>query len=161
MTLSRLSALALLAICSALPLHASGKKGEAMGVSFHVQADPTDSQKMIFAQDTNGKKVLYKRLPEVRTKDIAAFMPFPSRDGEGFGVVLQLKSSPKSRYAAVTGTNINRWMVAMVNGRVVDAVIIDKQIDDGMVVIWKGIGNAEIEALDALIPRIGEAKPRR
>ena len=48
----------------------------------------------------------------------------------------------------------------MVNGRVVDAVLIDKQVDDGYMVIWKGIGKAEIDAFDAMVPRIGEKKPR-
>jgi hypothetical protein len=51
-------------------------------------------------------------------------------------------------------------MIAMVNGRVVDAVIVDKQIDDGVLVIWKGIGQAEVDAFDSQVPRIGEKKPR-
>ena len=33
--------------------------------------------------------------------------------------------------------------------------------DDGYLVIWKGIGQAEIDAFDAMVPRIGEKKPRR
>jgi hypothetical protein len=44
---------------------------------------------------------------------------------------------------------------------VVDAVIVDREINDGHLVIWKGIGAAEIDALDQKIPRIGEEKPRK
>jgi hypothetical protein len=160
MTLPRFATAILFAACAVLPLHASGKKGEASGISFHLQADQSDNAKMIFPRETNGKMLVYKRVPEIITKDIAGFSPFPSRDGEGYGVVLQLKSGPKNRWSAVTSTSVNRWIVAMVNGRIVDAVMIDKQIDDGMIVIWKGIGEAEIAAFDQEVPRIGEAKPR-
>lgn len=161
MTLPRLLAIVLLALCPGLTAHAGGKKGDATGISFHLQADPTDNPKMIFAQMTNGQQLVYRRSPEISTKDIAAFNPFPSQDGEGYGALLQLKPSAKNRFAAITNASVNRWMVAMVNGRVVDAVIIDKQVDDGHVVIWKGIGQAEIDAFDAMVPRIGEKKPRR
>lgn len=160
MTLPRLFAVVLLALCPGLTAHAGGKKGEKTGISFHIQADPTDNPKMIFAQMTNGKQLVYRRNPEIMTKDIMAFNPFPSQDGDGYGVLLQLKPSAKNRFAAITNAGVNRWMVAMVNGRVVDAVIIDKQVDDGYVVIWKGIGKAEIDAFDAKVPRIGEKKPR-
>ncbi len=161
MTLPRLFAIAVLSLCSGLTAHAGGKKGENSGISFHLQGDPSDNPKMVFQQNTGGQQVVYRRNPEFMTKDIAAFNPFPSQDGEGYGAVLQLKPSAKNRLAAITNANVNRWMLAMVNGRKVDAVIIDKQVDDGYLVIWKGIGAAEIEAFDKQVPRIGESKPRR
>jgi len=160
MTLPRLLAVALLLLCPALTAQAGGKKGAKSGISFHLQAEQTDNPKMVFAQPTNGQQVPYRRNPEFTTKDIAAFNPFPSQDGEGFGAVLQLKPSARNRLAAVSNANVNRWMLAMVNGRVVDAVIVDKQINDGILVIWKGIGQAEIDTFDHQVPRIGEKKPR-
>jgi hypothetical protein len=161
MTLPRLFAIVLLALCPGLTAHAGGKKGDKAGISFHIQADPTDNPKMIFEQRTNGQMLVFRRNPEIMTKDIAAYNPFPSQDGEGYGALLQLKPSAKNRFAAISNAGVNRWLVAMVNGRVVDAVLIDKQVDDGYLVIWKGIGAAEIEAFDAMVPRIGEKKPRR
>lgn len=160
MTLPRFIIIALLALCPGLTAHAGGKKGSKVGITFHMQTQETDNPKMIFPQITNGKQLYYSRSPEISTKDIAAFNPFPSQDGEGFGVLLQLKSSAKNRLAAVTNANINRWMVARVNGRIVDAVIVDKQISDGYLVIWKGIGAAEIDLFDSKVPRIGQKKPR-
>lgn len=161
MTLPRLFVIALFAVCPGLTAHAGGKKGEKTGISFHIQTEPTDNPKMIFPQLTNGQQLYYSRTPAIETRDVVAFNPFPSQDGEGFGVLLQLKDSAKNRFAAMSNSSINRWMVARINGRVVDAVIIDKQVDDGYLVIWKGIGAAEIEAFDAKVPRIGEKKPRR
>jgi hypothetical protein len=161
MKLPRLSAIVLMSLCAILPAGAGGKKGAASGVSFHLQGDPSDNPKMIFPQLTNGQQLVFRRNPDFATKDIAAFNPFPSQDGEGYGVLLQLKPGAKNRLSAVTNANISRWMLAMVNGRRVDAVLIDKQVDDGYLVIWKGIGAAEIEAFDTMVPRIGEKKPRR
>jgi hypothetical protein len=161
MTLPRLAAAAaVLALSVVQPLHASGKKGEPSGISFHLQGEENDNPKMMIVLPTNGKNTPYRRLPEVVTKDIAAFAPFPSRDGDGFGVLLQLKPAVRNRWAAITASNVNRWVMAMVNGRAVDAVMIDKQITDGQMVIWKGIGEGEIAAFDEMVPRIGEEKPR-
>jgi hypothetical protein len=44
----------------------------------------------------------------------------------------------------------------MVNGSVRDAVLIDKAVTDGLLVIWQRIGLAEVRAADGLMPRIGE-----
>jgi hypothetical protein len=161
MTLPRLFAIAILSLCPGLTAQAGGKKGEDSGISFHMQGDPSDNPKMIFQQLNAGQQMVFRRVPDFTTKDIAAFNPFPSQDGQGFGAVLQLKPSAKNRLFAVTNANINRWMLAIVNGRKVDAVLIDKGVEDGHLVIWKGIGAAEIEAFDKEVPRIGESKPRR
>lgn len=160
MSLSRVLAVLLIVLCPGLNAIAGGKKGAKSGISFHLQAERTDNPKMVFVQPTNGEQVPYRRNPEIMTKDLAAFDPFPSQDGEGYGAKLQLKPAARNRLAAITNANVNRWLLAMVNGRVVDAVIIDRQIDDGFLVIWKGIGKAEIDVLDSQIPRIGEKKPR-
>ena len=161
MTLPRFLAIAVLSLAPGLSAHASGKKGEEAGISFHIQAEETDNPKMVFPQLTNGKQLYFRRSPEVNTKDIAAFNPFPSQDGDGFGVVLQLKPNAKNRFAAISNASVSRWMVAMVNGRIVDAVLIDTEVNDGFLVVWKGIGAAEIDAFDQKVPRIGEEKPRK
>jgi len=161
MTLPRLFAIAVLSLCPGLTAQAGGKKGENSGISFHIQGDPSDNPKMVFQQNTGGRQVVYRRVPDFTTKDIAAFNPFPSQDGQGYGAVLQLKPAAKNRLAAITNANVNRWMLAIVNGRNIDAVLIDKEVTDGYLVIWKGIGAAEIDAFDKEVPRIGESKPRR
>jgi hypothetical protein len=161
MTLPRLFAIAFLSLCPGLTAQAGGKKGEDSGISFHMQGDPSDNPKMIFQQLNAGQQMVFRRVPDFTTKDIAAFNPFPSQDGQGFGAVLQLKPSAKNRLFAVTNANVNRWMLAVVNGRKVDAVLIDKGVEDGYLVIWKGIGAAEIEAFDKQVPRIGGSNPRR
>ena len=135
---------------------ASGKKEIKSSVSFHIETESTDNPKMIFPQLTNGETRYFRRLPEVSTKDIVSFSPFPSDVGEDYGLILRLKTTAVTRLAAVTAANQGRWLVAQLNGRILDGVMIDKQINDGFIVIWKGVTLADMTLLDATMPRIGE-----
>lgn len=162
MTASRISSLLAVAFALLLspPALAGGKKETMAGIAFHMETDPIDNPKMTFPQFVDGKERTFRRVPEISAKDIAAFNPFPSQDGQGYGVLLKLKGGPTNRLAGVTANNIGRWMIARVNGRIVDGVIVDQQIDDGELVIWKGLSLAEVKGMDKKIPRIGEKKPR-
>lgn len=144
----------------ALPLLAGGKKNDATGIALHLETTEGNNPKMVFSQFVAGKERVFRRVPEIATQDIAAFKAWPSRDGEGYGVMIKLKRGPSNRLSAITAANIGRWMIARVNGRIVDAVVIDQQITDGEWVIWKGVALAEVQALDKKTPRIGENKPR-
>lgn len=139
---------------------AGGKKENKVSVTFHLEADATDNPKMTFTQMANGQKRFFNRLPEISTKDIVAFSPFPADVGEGYGVVFRVKGNVANRLAALTNANVGRFVISQINGRVMDGFLIDKQIDDGCVVIWKGVTLADVTLLDAEIPRFG-AKEKR
>ncbi|MEM1082553.1 MAG: hypothetical protein AAGI48_00390 [Verrucomicrobiota bacterium] len=159
MILLRFLAAALL-LALILPVQAGGKKGKNASIAFHIETDPGDNPKMIFQQFVDGKQRTFRLVPEIGTTDIVNFNPFPSRDGEGFGLVLRIKKSAMNRLAAVTAANQGRWLLARINGRIVDGVLIDRQITDGELVIWKGVSLAEVNELDKELPRFGAKKPR-
>lgn len=155
---SRLAALVLL-LTLVIPsaLFASGKKEPKAAVTFHMETEGTDNPKMIFSQLANGKTRYFRRMPEIMIKDVVSYTPFPSSDGPGdFGMVLLLKENAARRLAAITNVNQGKWMIAQVNGRVVDGVMIDKQVDDGRLVIWKGITLGDVAIFDEALPRIGQ-----
>jgi hypothetical protein len=151
-------ALLLVTIFALAPLvSGAGKKEDKATVSFHMETEATDNPKMIFQQLTNGQPKFFRRMPEINVKDILSFSPFPSATGgDDYGVVFKLKANAARRLSAVTSANQGRWMIAQVNGRVVDGVLIDQQIDDGLMVVWKGITLADMAILDASFPRIGQ-----
>ena len=149
-----------LLILIALPLHAGGKKEGAAGIAFHLETNPGDNPNMVFTQFVAGQERVFRRVPEIGPTDLESFNPFPSQDGEGYGVLLRLKRGATNRLSGVTAANMGRWMIARVNGRIVDGVLIDQQITDGEMVIWKGLALAEVKQLDKTLPRIGERKPR-
>jgi hypothetical protein len=100
-------------------------------------------------------------MPELGMKDIVSFSPFPSDAGEGFGIVFKLKTNASNRLAAVTASNQGRWLIAQVNGRAVDGVIIDKQVNDGFIVIWKGVTLPDVKLLDEELPRANEVNKKK
>lgn len=145
--------LTLLAVFPALPASAGAKRGKAT-VSFHMQTVSTDNPKMIFPHVSNGRTRYFLRMPEISTKDVAAFSPFPSDLGD-YGLVFKLKPNSAQRLAAVTNANQGQWMAAQVNGRPVDGVLIDKPVTDGVLVVWSGLTMADVEIFDKAFPRIG------
>lgn len=155
---SRLTALLMmLATVSTPTAMAGGKADTKVSISFHMETEATDNPKMIFAQPTNGQTRYFRRMPEITTKDVMSFNPFPSdAGGDDYGIVFKLKDNVAKRYAAITNVNQGRWMISQINGRVVDGVLIDQQIDDGFVIIWKGATLADINVFDDALPRIGQ-----
>lgn len=141
---------------------ASGKPGEEPVVSFHIETEHAENPKMVFPVEAGGKTRYFRRMPEIATRDIEAFRPFPGDDGANtYGIVFQLKKASAGRLANITNANNGRMLLAMANGRPVDMVVIDQQVDDGFIVIWKGITEADIRLFDKDAPRIGEDKKKR
>ena len=152
---SLVSALSMMLVVALSPtLLASGKKEMKTTLSFHLETEATGNPKMIFPQLANGETRYFRRMPEVTTKDVVSFSPFPSEIGDGYGIVFKLKPSAVNRLAAVTNANQGKWLIAQVNGRVVDGVLIDKQISDGFIVIWKGVTLDDVTLFDKDLPRI-------
>ncbi len=142
------------------PLAQGGGKKEVARMSFHIETEASDNPKMIFPHTIFGQQRYFRRIPDISSADFVAFSPFPAEDQMSYGAIFQLKGNAARRLAAVTSINIGRWFVCQAFGRIVDGVLIDEPINDGRVVIWRGLALAEIGELDKSIPRFGEGKPR-
>lgn len=154
--------LTMLVFALAPAVFASGQKQSKAFVSFHMETEATDNPKMIFEQMAYGKKRYFLRMPEITTKDMVSFSPFPSDAGsDDYGIIFILKENAAKRLAAVTNFNQGKWMIAEVNGRVVDGVLIDKQVEDGRIVIWKGVTLADVTLFDEALPRVGQEEKKK
>lgn len=152
----RFAALALLVLLlPAAPLPAAGKKDSKAFISFHMETEASDNPKMTFQQLAAGRTRTFRRMPEITTKDVASFAPFPSDDGD-YGVIFVLKENAAKRLSAITNVNQGRYLMSQLNGRIVDGVLIEKPVEDGKLVIWKGVTLADIALLDESLPRIGQ-----
>lgn len=158
---SHIAALAMIVVLALVPpVFAGGKKENKASITFHMETEGTDNPKMIFPQMANGQTRYFRRTSEVSIKDVTAFSTFPAEGGAGFGLVLKLKPNAVNRLAALTSANQGRWLISQVNGRAVDGVLIDKPVNDGFIVIWKGVNDADIAILDKELPRIGAEKKK-
>lgn len=138
-------------------LSAAGKAENKASLSFHIETEASDNPKMIFSHAlNNGQTRYFRRLPEISTKDVVSYSPFPSDSGDGYGAVFRLKESAAKRLSALTNINQGKWLVAQINGRLVDAVVIDQPINDGILVVWKGITLADLSIFDKSTKRTGE-----
>ena len=133
---------------------AAGKKAPNLQLSFHLQAEPGDRR--VFKQLTAGKEVIFQKAASISTKDVIAFRSFPADDNNSYGMVFQLGKTAANRLRTLSTAHQGKLLLAVVNGQVRDAVIIDKPVNDGLVVIWKWISLAEVKLTDQPLPRIGE-----
>ncbi len=157
----RLALLLLASLAFSPAAFAGGKKENKSAVTFHMETDANENPKMIFQQLTNGKQRFFRRLPEITLKDVVSYNPFPSELDDGYGMVLRLTGNATNRLSAATVANQGKWLIAHVNGRIVDGVLIDKQINDGYIVIWKGVTIADVNLLDEDLPRIGQENVKK
>ena len=148
--------LVLSAMLPCLPAMAGGSAKNKASITFHLETDASDNPKMIFPQLANGQTRYFRRMPEIGIKDMVSFTPFQAENGEGLGLVFRLKENASRRWSAITNTNQRRWMIANLNGRIVDGVVIDRQVDDGVLVVWKGATAEDLVLLDKALPRTGE-----
>ncbi len=148
--------LSILALCLCTPAFASGgKKKTKNRLTFHLEGHHTDGQKMVFPLQMGNKKRFFQKTPLVMNKEIVAHKPFFAQDGTA-GSTFLFNRAAINRVSALTTQNQGKWIVAMLNGRAVDSVYIDRPIIDGKLVIWQGLTKAEIIAFDYVIPHIGE-----
>lgn len=126
---------------------AGSKKGKAQ-VSFHLQADVGDAPKMIYPLMVGSAPMNFKRMPEVQTDDIASYKALPSKDKEGFyDIIVQLKPHAAQRLQLITNAHRGRFMASQLNGRTGEAMLIDQQVNDGVLVIWGVATAADLEVL--------------
>lgn len=153
--LMKISILAVWLLCC-FNLMAGSKKDDRLVVQFHLQGAESDGPKMSVPQEVAGTRVFFRLSPEISTKDIKSFRPFPADDGYSYGVMLKLNRTGAQRLSAISNANQGKLLMARVNGRPLDVIEIDRTVNDGAIVIWQGVTTREIAMADKLMPRIGQ-----
>ncbi|MBT8036193.1 MAG: hypothetical protein KJO21_01495 [Verrucomicrobiae bacterium] len=135
---------------------ASGKKTPPASISFHMEGSISEGPKFVRKVNTLADERHFRKVPEVSTKDIVGFSPFPADDKLTYGIVFKLNAKATRRLMVATTMNQGKLLLALVNGQPLGVVRIDKPVKDGLLVIWSGIKPEEIKLYDKLAPRIGE-----
>jgi hypothetical protein len=141
-----------------LPLVMGFSKKPKFSVTFHAQAEDSDPKKTMFPMEIEGRSMLFKIVPEVSQANIVAIHPFDSPTN-GKGLALQLDSSGRNALELLTRTRQGECLVAMVNAKPVDYLIIDQVIDNGMITIWRGVPDEVITEMEKKYALIKPGSP--
>lgn len=138
---------------------ANGKKQPPLSITFNIEAADVQSKKFAVPVDTPQGKRFIENVPTISTKDIVAYWSFPSpHNPDHYGVSLQLNKNAARRLNLISAQNNGRWIVASINGQVVDMLYIDKQVDGRLITVWRGVDADMLKLCDKFLPKIGESK---
>lgn len=140
------------------PLLVSMGKKEDFTISFHSQGAENDMPKTIFPMVLDGRSLLFKTLPEITHNNISAFHSFPSATGD-YGVTLQLDFRGANNLELLTRTKHGEYLLALINGKPVDYVVMDQVVSNGMITIWQGVPENIVKALEKKYPHITSKSP--
>lgn len=132
-------------------------KKERVVITVHSQGNDMDSPKTIFRRKVNGRTMIFKIIPEFSTQSVSAVHAFPADDGT-FGVALKLDFKGTQSLDIVTRLRQGEILMSMVNGTVVDYVVIDKPVSSGVFTVWKGLTQELVDILEEDHPSINELK---
>ncbi len=144
--------LAILALC----LTAGSKKMDpTIAVRFHLQTntfDPTFATKLMLGEPP--REVLIEKIPTISERDIASFYPFSAADGT-YAVAFQLDRHGQINLETLSASKRGTLLIAIINGRVITPLTIDKTITDGIIYVPSGLTVAEVRALGASFTIMG------
>ncbi|MEX2578903.1 MAG: hypothetical protein WD342_07580 [Verrucomicrobiales bacterium] len=158
MTRKLLILIALLATATWCP--GAGKKYKIYLVTFHLEAEKTDNPKFItpVKLGKDHRQYFFDKIPTFTDKDIAWFYPFTSREGTSFGAAFKLKDHAATQLKAVTLTTQGKLLGIRCSDAVLQAVLIDKPIDDGVIVVWDGLQQRHLQQFRKRFPHVDDYK---
>ncbi|MFV0415503.1 MAG: hypothetical protein ACK5NG_03970 [Chthoniobacterales bacterium] len=131
-------------------------KPSSVTVRFQLVAGSNDQDPFVTRGKTaNGEPVSLQKMPVVTERDIQGFYAFPTPDGT-HGAYFQLGAHGRNTVENVTSTELNSYLVALVDGRGVVKLRIDRPVRDGLLVIPSGLTNLEVMKLGQRFAIIGE-----
>ncbi len=146
---------------SALCLGA-GKQYKLYLVTFHVEGEETDNPKMIVPVKLGQehRQYYFSKIPTFTDKDIAWFYPFTSSDGVSYGAAFRFKEHAAVELKAITLTNQGKLLGLRCSDAPLQAVLIDRPVDDGVVVIWSGLQQRHLQEFRKRFPHVDDYKPK-
>jgi hypothetical protein len=160
--------IAFLLIASGLFCLGSGKRGQPVLISFHLETGREEWPK--FAQAVKmgdpAQQFYFKLSPALTDADILWFYPFISEDQVTYGAAFKLKETASQRLTTLTGDPAFRGKLMGVHVQPIGSksaplqsyLQIDSRITDGTLVIWKGLTDGHLRAFSQRFPHYRDFK---
>lgn len=146
-----------------LPLNllCAGESNDQNLVTIRLHAEGNEKETETFVVPvtlTNPpKQTFIRKVPILTERDITAFYAFAANDGT-VGCYFKLDADGTHKLNQHTVDKLDTMVVAMINGRIACALMVDKRIEDGILYIPSGFLPIEIAKLQAKFPIIGKEK---
>jgi len=136
-----------------------GKKEPPLAVTFNVETGAHDSESFATpVQVSNPPRTIFvEKMPSITDREIHSVFPFAAADGT-LGCAFQLDDHGRMWLDSLSVEKKGRSLVAFVNGRAVACLLIDKEINDGLISIPAGLTQQEVAILVKKYPVMGKKK---
>lgn len=140
---------------------AGGKQSQSRLVAFHVEGEQNDNPKMVVPVKlgSDHRQYFFSKIPSFTDRDVAWFYPFTSDDGVSFGAAFRLKEHKAQELKALTLTNQGRLLGMRCADAPMQAVLIDRPIDDGVIVFWSGLQQKHLQQFKKRFPHVDQVQP--
>lgn len=146
----------------ALGLLGAAKKKPEVAIRFHLEttAREDDSFAMKVTVQNPTREIYVSRIPVISEQDIVAVFPFTAPDKTA-GCAFKLNEHGRLALETMSFDQKGRTVVALVDGRQVANILVDRQITDGIIAIPRGIAGAEIALLSKTFPVLGQPQKKK
>ena len=149
-------AIALLLCSIAFFCLGAGSKAKGFVITFHLEGDAEESAKFVtpIKLGSEHRQYYFRKMPSFTDSDITWFYPFVSQDGASYGAAFRLKDHKAEELKGITLSNQGKLFGTRVMDAPLRAVIIDRPISDGILVIWDGLSQNHVKLIGEKIPHI-------
>ncbi|SRR5581483_1652293 len=145
----------------ALMFVAFAKKQSQVTVHFHLEANAQDTSTFAIPATLHypPRQAYVEKIPSFTERDIAAIYPFPADDGT-MGCAFKFDEHGRFDLEMLSTEHRGHSLVAIVNGRQVIDMQIDKRVSDGIITIPRGLLPQDIAMLEKKFRVLGSKKKR-
>jgi len=132
-------------------------------ITMHLEGDETETTKFVtpVKLGTEHRQYFFRKIPEFTDRDIQWFYPFTAPDGVSYGAAFKLRQSAANRLRDVTLVNHGKLFALRCSDAMLQAVVIDRPIDDGVVVVWQGLQQRHLKEFRKRFPHIDDVTENR
>jgi len=136
----------------------AGKKYKLSYITVHTEGDATDNPKMVVPVKLGSehRQYFFSKIPSFTDADVEWFYPFRSRDGASFGTAFKLRNHGLQELKGITLTNQGKLLGIRVSDGPLSAVLIDRPITDGVIVVWEGLSQKNLAEFSRRFPHVDQ-----
>jgi len=146
-----------------LPLFAlalmAGANHPKVSIRFHTEANPKSGSSFIVSakMPDSDQPVTLSKFADIAEDDIVAIYPFPAADGT-LGCAFKLDEHGRVSLDSISQQYHGTLLFAFINTRPVAAMMIDRRVSDGILMIPRGVRPEEVALMRKSFPVLGEKK---